>query len=124
MNPSQWKEVATKDDIQSHTQSTSWQNLPLQNGWQHHPSYNNVQYSKSFDGVVYLRGSANKGKTDNETVIGTLPVGFRPTQTLFVSALNNSYTVAVLAIYSSGDIVVKKNVDATWLNFDNISFKL
>lgn len=123
-NPSQWKEVATKDDIQSHTQSTSWQNLPLQNGWQHHPSYNNVQYSKSFDGVVYLRGSANKGKTDNETVIGTLPVGFRPTQTLFVSALNNSYTVAVLAIYSSGDIVVKKNVDATWLNFDNISFKL
>ena len=123
-NPSQWKEVATKDDIQSHTQSTSWQNLPLQNGWQHHPDYNNVQYSKSFDGVVYLRGSATKGKTDKETVIGTLPVGFRPTQTLFVSALNNSYIVAVLAIYSSGDIVVKKNVDATWLNFDNISFKL
>lgn len=110
--------------LKSESEPTAWQNLPLRNGWTHHNLYNNVQFSKTFDNVVYLRGSANKGKTDNETVIGTLPVGFRPTQTLFVSALNNSYTVAVLAIYSSGDIVVKKNVDATWLNFDNISFKL
>ena len=120
----EWREVSSKNDIQKYTQSTPWQNLTLQSGWAHHPDYNNVQYSKSFDSVVYLRGSANKGKIDKETVIGTLPVGFRPTQTLFVSALNNSYIVAVLAIYSSGDIVVKKNVDATWLNFDNISFKL
>lgn len=118
--PTQWKEIATKDDIQS----TPWQNLPLQNGWQHHQQYNNVQFSKTFDGVIYLRGSANKGKTANEMVIGTLPVGFRPTQTLFVSALNNSYTVATLGIYSNGNIVVKSNVDATWLNFDNVSFKI
>ena len=120
----EWREVSSKDDIQKYTQGTPWQNLPLQNGWAHHQQYNNVQYSKSFDGVVYLRGSAHKGKTANETVIGTLPVGFRPTQTLFVSALNNSYTVAVLDIYSNGNIVVKGNVDATWLNFDNISFKI
>jgi len=118
--PTQWKEIATKDDIQS----TTWQNLPLQNGWTHHQQYNNIQFSKTFDGVVYLRGSAHKGKTANETVIGTLPVGFRPTQTLFVSALNNSYTVATLGIYSNGNIVVKSNVDATWLNFDNVSFKI
>ena len=120
----EWKEGATRDDIQKYTQGTPWQVLPLQNSWVHHQQYNNVQYSKTFDGVVYLRGSANKGKTANETVIGTLPVGFRPTQTLFVSALNNSYTVAVLGIYSNGNIVVKSNVDATWLNFDNISFKI
>ena len=118
--PTQWKEVATKDDIQS----TTWQNLPLQNGWNHHQQYNNVQYSKSFDGVVYLRGSANKGKIANETVIGTLPIGFRPTQTLFIAALNNSYSVATLGIYSNGNIVVKKNVDSEWLNFDNVSFKI
>ena len=118
--PSRWKEIVTKDDIQS----TSWQNLTLQSGWAHHPDYNNVQYSKSFDGVVYLRGSANKGKIDNETVIGTLPVGFRPTQSIYVTGLNNGYGIAILGIYSNGNIVVKKNVDATWLNFDNISFKL
>ena len=119
-----WKEFATKDDIQKYTQATPWQNLPLQNGWAHHQQYNPVQFSKTFDGVVYLRGSAHKGKTANETVIGTLPVGFRPTQTLFVSALNNSYSVATLGIYSNGNIVVKANVDATWLNFDNVSFKI
>lgn len=119
-----WKYLATKDDIQKHTQGTTWQNLPLQNGWSHHQQYNNVQFSKTFDGVVYLRGSAHKGKTANETVIGTLPVGFRPSQSLYVSALNNSYIVAVLGIYSTGEIVVKKNVDADWLNFDNVSFKI
>lgn len=118
--PSQWREVATKNDIQS----TPWQNLVLANGWNHHQQYNNVQFSKSFDGVVYLRGSANKGKIAKETVIGTLPVGFRPSQSLYVSALNNSYTVAILGIYSNGNIVIKNNVDSTWLNFDNISFKI
>ena len=120
----EWKEVTTRDDIQKYTQGTPWQVLPLQNNWVHHQQYNNVQFSKTFDGVVYLIGSAHKGKTANETVIGTLPVGFRPTQTLFISALNNSYTVAVLGIYSNGNIVVKSNVDATWLNFDNVSFKI
>lgn len=118
--PTQWKEIATKDDIQS----TTWQNLPLQNGWVNHPDYDKVQYSKTFDGVVYIRGTAYKGRTTKETVIGVLPVDFRPKQTMFVSALNNSYGMAVLGIYPSGNVVVKGNVDATWLNFDNISFKI
>lgn len=115
-----WVEYAIVSDLSA----TTWQNLPLQNGWQHHQQYNNVQYSKSFDGVVYFRGSANKGKTTIETVIGTLPVGFRPTQPLYISTINNNYTVAVLGIYSNGNIVVKGNVDSNWLNFDNISFKI
>ena len=119
-----WIEYATKNDVARLTQSTSWQNLVLANGWNHHQQYNNVQFSKTFDGVVYFRGSANKGKTANETVIGTLPIGFRPSQSLYVSALNNSYTVAILGIYSNGNIVIKNNVDSTWLNFDNISFKI
>ena len=119
-----WKEYATKDDIQKYTQDSAWQVLPLQNSWVHHPDYDKVQYSKTFDGVVYIRGTAYKGRTTKETVIGVLPVGFRPKQTMFVSALNNSYGVAVLGLYSSGNIVVKGNVDATWLNFDNVSFKI
>lgn len=119
-----WKEYATKDDIQKYTQDSAWQVLPLQNSWVHHPDYDKVQYSKTFDGVVYIRGTAYKGRTTKETVIGVLPVGFRPKQTMFVSALNNSYGVAVLGLYSSGNIVVKENVDATWLNFDNVSFKI
>lgn len=119
-----WKYLATKDDVQKYTQGTPWQNLPLQNGWQHHQQYNNVQYSKSFDGVVYLRGVGTKGKTAYGTVIAQLPVGFRPLHSTYVFALNDDFTVAFLCILTSGEIVVRKNVDATWLNFDNVSFKI
>lgn len=122
--PSQWKEIATKDDIQSHTQGTDWQNLPLQNGWQRHQQHNDVQYSKSFDGVVFLRGVGTKGKTAYGTVIAQLPTGFRPLHSTYVFALNDDFTIAVLCILTSGEIVVKNNVDNTWLNFDNISFKI
>lgn len=119
-----WIEYATKDDVTRLTQSTSWQNLTLQNGWQHHQQYNDVQYSKSFDGVVFLRGVGTKGKTAYGTVIAQLPLGFRPLHSTYVFAINDDFTVAVLCILTSGEIVVKNNVGATWLNFDNISFKL
>lgn len=121
---SDWKEVATKDDIQKYTQGTPWQNLTLQNGWQHHPEYEKVQCSKTFDGIVFLKGTCKGGKTTRESIIFTLPENFRPSTTLFKNALNNDYGPAVVGIYPSGNIVVKGNVDATWLNFDNVSFKI
>ena len=120
----EWKKLVKQEDIIELTKSTAWQNLPLQNGWQHHQQYNNVQYSKSFDGVVYLRGVGTKGKTAYGTVIAQLPVGFRPLHSTYVFAINDDFTVAVLCILTSGEIVVKKNVDATWLGFDNVSFKI
>lgn len=110
--------------LKSESEPTTWRDLSLQNGWQHHQQYSDVQFSKTFDGVDYLRGSATKGKTMIETVIGTLPVGFRPTQVLYISTINNNYNVAVLGIYENGNIVVKGNVDSNWLNFDNVSFKI
>lgn len=131
-----WKEFATKDDILPKDKiltkddipklfnGTSWQNLPLQNGWQNHPDYSTVQFSKTFDGVVFLRGSAYRGRTTLDTVIGNLPNGFRPFKSIYVTGLNNSFSGAVLCIYTDGNIVVKGNVDSQWLNFDNISFKI
>lgn len=115
-----WVEYAIVSDFSA----TPWQNLPLQNGWQHHSKYKNVQYSKSFDDIVYLRGIAKGGNIARETVITTLPIGFRPTQVLYLSAINNNYSMATLAIFPNGDIVVKNDVDSNWLNFDNISFKI
>lgn len=119
-----WKYLATKDDVTRLTKATPWKNADLQNGWQHHSKYKNVQYSKSFDDIVYLRGIAKGGNIDRETVITTLPIGFRPTQILYLSAINNSYSTATLSISPNGDIVVKNDVDSNWLNFDNISFKI
>jgi len=103
---------------------TSWQNANLQNGWSHHRDYGNVQFSKTFDGIVYLKGTCKGGNTTRESIIFTLPENFRPSTTLFKTALNNDYGSAVIGIYPSGNVVVKGNVDATWLNFDNVSFKI
>jgi hypothetical protein len=103
---------------------TPWQNANLQNGWSHHSDYGNVQFSKTFDGIVYLKGTCKGGKTTRESIIFTLPENFRPSTTLFKTALNNDYGPAVVGIYPGGNVVVKGNVDATWLNFDNVSFKI
>ena len=120
----EWKEVTTRDDIQKYTQGTPWQNLTLQNGWQHHPEYEKVQFSKTFDGIVYLKGTCKGGKTTRESIIFTLPENFRPSTTLFKTALNNDYGPAVVGIYPSGNVVVKGNIDEKWLNLDNVSFKI
>ena len=119
-----WKYLATKDDISRMNTSTNWQNANLQNGWSHHRDYENVQFSKTFDGIVYLKGTCKGGKTTRESIIFTLPENFRPSTILYKTALNNDYGSAVIGIYPSGDVAVKRNVDATWLNFDNISFKI
>lgn len=119
-----WKYLVTKDDLQKYTQGTPWQNLTLQNGWVHHPEYEKVQCSKTFDGIVYLKGTCKGGKTTRESIIFTLPENFRPPTALFKTVLNSNYGPAVVGIYPGGTVVVKGNVDATWLNFDNISFKI
>ena len=119
-----WIEYVSKNDMQKYTQGTPWQNANLQNGWSHHRDYGNVQFSKTFDGIVYLKGTCKGGKTTRESIIFTLPENFRPSTTLFKTALNNDYGPAVVGIYPGGNVVVKGNVDATWLNFDNVSFKI
>ena len=120
----EWKEVTTRDDIQKYTQGTPWQNLTLQNGWIHHPEYEKVQCSKTFDGIVYLKGTCKGGKTTRESIIFTLPENFRPSTALFKTVLNSDYGPAVVGIYPGGTVVAKGNIDATWLNFDNVSFKI
>lgn len=119
-----WKYLAMKDDVSRMLTSTNWQNVNLQNGWIHHPEYEKVQFSKTFDGIVYLKGTCKGGKTTRESIIFTLPENFRPSTTLFKTALNNDYGPAVVGIYPSGNVVVKGNIDEKWLNLDNVSFKI
>lgn len=101
-----------------------WTDAALTSGWRNTIDYGAVQFSKSVDGTVYFRGTARGGNTTQETVIFTLPEGYRPGKQLYLSALNNSYGVAIISIRPNGDVVVKSNVDSQWLNFDNISFRI
>ena len=137
--PSKWKEVATKDDIPKLPpkdkivtkddipklfQGEPWQVATLQNGWEHYIYYGKIQFSKSFDNIVYFRGSCRDGNTDRDTVIFTLPQGFRPEQDCFKVAINYNNDTAVLKIGKNGDVSIVKNADARWFNLDNVSFKI
>lgn len=103
---------------------TSWKTATLTEGWKHYTSFGNVQYSKASDGMVFIRGTCNGGNTNTESVIFNLPEGYRPSVGIFKTGLNNSYGLAIIAIYPSGNVVVKGNVDSKWLNLDNITFKI
>lgn len=119
-SPSKWKEFLFKQDLENY----SWQKLVLQNGWSHNTEYGGVYYSKTFEGVVYFQGTVWKGRTDKETTIAVLPEGFRPRDQIYLQALNSSYGTAILSLHSDGRLVVKAGVDNTWLNLDNVSFRI
>lgn len=101
-----------------------WTDAALKSGWRNTTDYGDVQFSKSVDGTVYFRGTARGGNTTQETVIFTLPGGYRPEKQLYLTALNNSYGIAIIAVRPNGDVVIKSNVDSHWLNFDNINFRI
>lgn len=116
--------IVTKDDIPKLFQGEPWQVATLQNGWNHYIYYGKIQFSKSFDNIVYFRGSCRDGNTDRDTVIFTLPQGFRPEQDCFKVAINYNNDTAVLKIGKNGDVSIVKNADARWFNLDNVSFKI
>ena len=103
---------------------TGWKTASLQNGWKHQTDYGAVQFSKSVDGIVHFKGVATGGTISKEAVILTLPDGYRPKTQLYVFAMNDSFEAAALSIAEDGRVIVKKNVDARWLGFDNVSFKI
>lgn len=100
---------------------TKWNKLPLANGWQHYTAYGDAYYSK-VGNVVHLRGSLWKGDNGYDKIMATLPEGCRPTQGLYVRALNNNYLDAILYISTAGNISSRSGVTKEWVSLDNVSF--
>lgn len=100
---------------------TQWNKLPLANGWQHYTAYGDAYYSK-VGNVVHLRGSLWKGDNGYGKIMATLPEGCRPTQGLYVRALNNNYLDAILYISIEGNISSRSGVTKEWVSLDNVSF--
>lgn len=100
---------------------TQWNRMALESGWQHYSAYGDAYYSK-VGNVVHLRGNIWKGDNGHDKSIATLPEGFRPTQGLYVRALNNNYLDAILYISQAGRISTRFGITKEWLNFDNVSF--
>ena len=95
----------------------------LQNGWANYGGgYESASYWIDDCGVVHLAGLIKSGTTSAETVIFTLPTGYRPqaSEKFFCVSAN---AICVIDVYSSGAVAIKTGANATWLSLSGISFR-
>lgn len=104
----------------------NWKNASLQNSWSTSSGYQRLQFFKDSFGIVHFRGVIKGGRSEKETVIFTLPEAYRPSATTFLQVLLNDYSLGVVAVYGSGNIVVKGgNLTEfkKWTCFDGLTFR-
>lgn len=93
-------------------------------------TYQTHGFTKTSAGVVVLKGIIKNGSTATDTVIGTLPEGYRPSKRLtFVASTytagggaNDSGT-GRLSIWPDGKLVASE-MNANWFDIDGIAFRV
>lgn len=102
--------------------STTWSNLSFSNSWSNYGSiYNTAQYTKMSDKVVHLRGLIKGGSTTYDTVIGTLPVGFRPKHRVLYTTVQNQNAYSRLDILPDGQVRFMGSNNG-WYSLSNVLF--
>lgn len=101
--------------------TTSWCTIPLSSGWVAYDVARTPSYTKGSDGIVSLRGLGKNGTTTGETVLGTLPAGYRPAERLIITSVCNS-SYCRLDILPDGTIHAETGVSASWTAFDSVQF--
>ena len=104
---------------------TAWTNLTLQNSW---TALTACQYRKVND-IVYVRGSMQNGTPAAGTVLATLPSGFRPTATFYVTQpyYFGGWKHGVLQLEPTGDVKIGADAlagSAQPLSLDRIYFSI
>jgi hypothetical protein len=101
------------------TQS-SWTNATYQNSWVDNGTSNySVGYMKDSMGFVHLRGVCKNGTA--QSVIFTLPAGYRPSKMIFASGVANDLWGGI-QIASNGQVSCFTNTNV-YVCLDNILFK-
>lgn len=96
-----------------------WKNFTLQNGWTDLINAPSLAYYKDVSGVVHVRGFIQGGTTTSQSLIATLPVGYRPSVNYnFVVNSNDSF--GAINVLPTENIVVR--VLSTSWNALNFSF--
>lgn len=97
-----------------------WTGLSFGSGWTS-PSYT-ASYRKNFDGLVSLKGVVQKS-TNSSGTVATLPVGYRPSQSLFIN-VNVNGAINLIEIATDGQITVVNTVTSgtVLLYLDGINF--
>lgn len=105
----------------------AWTNASLQNSWVAFGSpYATPGYTKDSLGSVRLRGVAKSGTVTTNTVIFTLPVGYRPSSDLYIiNAIAAGW--GICHITSSGDVKFDSSSSSasaqSAFSFDSITFR-
>lgn len=97
-----------------------WTSFSLQNGWvDYGNTYAVHAYTRTAQGVVMLKGLIMGGA--NGTLIGTLPVGYRPSARLLFGTGTNPDVSSRIDILPTGEIY-SQGTDPGWLSLDGINF--
>ncbi len=102
--------------------ATTWTNLTMQNSWINYGSpYTVPAFTKASDGVVTIKGFIKSGTAANNTVLATLPAGYRPKQEMIFEVAGTDREARV-DIGPNGNIILVYAYSNAWLSLDNISF--
>ena len=98
----------------------SWTALTLQNSWVLDAGFSAPQYTKAADGLVSVKGFIRNGSMTDDSIIATLPAGYRPgLRALFATYTNGA--VGRIDIDSSGNIRFRSGSNA-WFSMDGTTF--
>lgn len=115
-------EIALDLDLSGEFIQEDRQTPTLLNSWVNYGSgYESVSYFKDKCNVVHLAGMVKSGTTTAETVIFTLPEGYRPraSEKFFCVSLN---AICVIDVYATGNVAIKAGANNGWISLSGISF--
>lgn len=102
-----------------------WTNATLQNGWTNVAGFAAAGYYMRPDGFVALRGVCAAGTTADDTLLFTLPTGYRPTAEALVAVgyYNGvGYQLGYLRIETDGQVRVYGAGGAANIRMDGLQF--
>lgn len=101
-----------------------WSSFNMQNSWvDHGGEYFQNGYRRTKDGVVVLHGLLRRssGSIVSGEIIGTLPVGYRPSEQLIFQTSTNPNAASRVDVCTDGTVRVLSG-DPGWLSLDGIKF--
>jgi len=100
-----------------------WNSLQMSNNWtDYSDSFASAGYTKTSTGIIVLKGLVKNAVTPaSNTIIGTLPAGYRPAE-IYMFATSTIDTSARVDVRPDGAIIFNSGSSGGWLSLDGISF--
>jgi len=111
-------------EFNSHVADTTWTAPTLLNGWVNYGgSLATAGYTKDAHGFVHLKGNIKNGTTTINTVLFSLPLGYRPPEHHHFAVYGDAGVAGTVAVYKTGDVVIISG-SANGLGLCGIIFKV